>query len=118
MEIINIEEGAFFGSISLENFVVSSSNPNYISSNGVLMDKSKTKILCMPANRIGTFTIPKTVKHISTKAFAYSRLSQINISQQVNYLGDYAFMYCVNLREITVPSNVTEINEGAFSCSH
>lgn len=116
--IVDIEEGAFFGCISLENFVVSSVNPRYVSSNGVLMNKTKTKIVCMPAKRIGTYTIPKTVTYISKKAFAYSKLSQINISQQVNYIGNYAFMYCVNLREITVPSNVREINEGAFSCCY
>lgn len=115
-EIISIEEGAFFGCISLKNFVVSSKNSVYVSSNGILMNKSKTQIICYPANRVGIYTVPKTVKYIAKKAFSYARLSTINISSEVSEIGNYAFMYCVNLREIEIPSNVVVINEGVFAC--
>ncbi len=115
-QINNIEEGAFFGCISLKNFVVSSRNPNYVSSNGILMNKDKSRIISYPSSRVGTYTVPKTVTYIAKKSFAYSRLSTVNISEQVEYIGDYAFMYCVNLRYIEIPSKVNVINEGAFAC--
>lgn len=112
----SIEDGAFFGCISLKNFEVSSINSYYASSNGILMNKDKSKIVCFPANRIGTYSVPKTVTYIGKKAFAYSRLSEINISETVTYIGDYGFMYCINLRSVVVPSSIEIINEGTFSC--
>lgn len=84
-------------------------------------------------------TIPKTVRSIGNKAFAYcDDLSEINIaeggsvtigneafrgcgglvsvelSEGVSSIGEMAFAYCTHLEEFTMPSTVRSIGRRAF----
>lgn len=70
---------------------VDESNANYSSLDGVLYNKDKTKLISVP---IGTrsITIPDTVKEI----------------------GRFAFAYCYNLKEITLPKSVEAVDAESF----
>ena len=77
----------------LESITVDSRNKKYSSSEGVLFDKNKTKILFYPLNKpSSSYVIPDTVTAISTQQF-YNRL---------------------NLKTITVPESVTSISGGSM----
>ena len=51
----------------------------------------------------GRVTIPSTVTHDGT-------------TYQVTAIGMYAFAYCTNLTQVTIPNSVTMIGLGAFAC--
>ena len=83
----------FSGCSNLESITVDSNNNNFLSVDGVLYDKKKTKLICYPAKQTNeTYIIPDSVKTICSGA-AYG---------------------CENLKRITVPSTVKTIEQSAF----
>jgi uncharacterized repeat protein (TIGR02543 family) len=81
---------------SLTSINVDAANTAYTSENGVLFNKSKTTLICCPAGKTGSYTIPALVTAI----------------------GDVAFFGCSDLTSVTIPASVTAIGESAFSdCS-
>ena len=127
---------------SLQNFVVSSENPNYCEIDGVLFNKEKTKLVRYPAGRKGKYTVPESVIEISFGAFykcvglvgiilptgleqiegnAFSGcegLTSLTIPGSVVSIGMDAFGGCTNLTSVTIPDSVTSIDNRAFSgCS-
>lgn len=84
--VINIENYAFAGCNSLQSINVSEGNSNYLSCGGVLFDKSKSVLIKYPeGEKYTSYIIPDGVTSI----------------------GDFAFMYCISLKSITIPENVT-----------
>lgn len=84
--VINIENYAFAGCNSLQSINVSEGNSNYLSCGGVLFDKSKSVLIKYPEGEKDTSYI---------------------IPDGVTSIGDFAFMYCISLKSITIPENVT-----------
>ncbi len=107
---------AFYGCNALTSIEVSTSNLNYTSENGVLFNKSKTKLIRYPENKKdATYIIPNTVKHINYGAFYNCpNLTSITIPDTVTSIGKEAFRNCTNLISITIPDNVTSIKTEAF----
>jgi formylmethanofuran dehydrogenase subunit D len=56
--IATIWEYAFYGCTSLTSITVDSDNPNYSSEGGILYNRAKTKIVCVPRGISGNVTIP------------------------------------------------------------
>ncbi len=128
LESINIPEGvthieydAFFKCSKLENINVSSDNKSYISVNGILFNKEKTKLIKYPAkkNDVKEYIIPNTVIEIYSYAFEEcSSLESINIPERVTSIEECAFYKCNNLESINIPEGVTSIEGSAFyGCS-
>ena len=84
--VINIENYAFAGCNSLQSINVSEGNSNYLSCGGVLFDKSKSVLIKYPEGEKDTSYI---------------------IPDGVTSIGDFAFMYCISFKSITIPENVT-----------
>lgn len=84
--VINIENYAFAGCNSLQSINVSEGNSNYLSCGGVLFDKSKSVLIKYPEGEKDTSYI---------------------IPDGVTSIVDFAFMYCISLKSITIPENVT-----------
>ena len=84
--VINIENYVFAGCNSLQSINVSDGNSNYLSCGGVLFDKSKSVLIKYPEGKKDTSYI---------------------IPDRVTSIGDFAFMYCISLKSITIPENVT-----------
>lgn len=92
--IKEIAPEAFMFAHKLKSITVDSGNKYFSSKDGILYNKSKTKILCYPHNKSGaTFKIPSTVKTIESGAFYVNR----------------------NLKTLTIPSSVTRINDLSIS---
>ena len=53
----------------LQNINVDAENPVYSSVGGVLFNKAQTRLICYPAGRIGSYTIPNGVTVIGYAAF-------------------------------------------------
>lgn len=86
-----IHTTAFVDGFGLKSIKVASDNKNYSSKDGVLYNKAKTTLICCPAGKTGSYTIPNSTKTVSEYAFASSAL-----------------------KKLTVPASVTKIKEGAF----
>ena len=54
------------------------------------------------------------VTAIGPNAFEHMDITSVNIPPHVTSIGDYAFHWCDNLREIDLPNSVTTIGSSAF----
>ena len=121
-----------------ESIEVSEANNYFSSSDGILFDKQKTKLIAFPAKKnLSTYTVPNSVKEISQEAFINATLLQkiilpnglkkigdgafsvsglisISIPESVKILPEDVFKNCVKLESITIPPSIAEIKTGAF----
>lgn len=97
--------------------VLEDSNPHFCVQDGVLYNKSMTKIIDYPRHKSETeFTIPTTVNEIGVEAFIGSQCRTINIPEGVHTIGMGAFVGS-QLTSLTIPSTIQNIgNMICFNC--
>ncbi|WP_439432809.1 leucine-rich repeat protein [Segatella copri] len=69
---------------------------------------------CFFQSSLSSVSIPSSVKIIKRNAFNECRLDSVSLPG-LTYIGDYAFAYNHNLKELRVPSTLEKIDDGAFS---
>jgi hypothetical protein len=80
---------------------VDENNPNYSSSEGILYNKNKSKLIQYPISKTGGFAIPISVDSIGNDAFDHCKgLTSIVIPSSVIYIGAEAFYMCTSLHSI------------------
>ena len=101
----------------LKEVNVSADNPVYSSQDGVLYNKSKTKLLSMPkASGLTNFDIPQSVTSIGNEAFqGCSILESVSIPASVTSISHDAFNGCTALESVSFPASVTSIGYWAFN---
>ncbi len=62
-----------------------------------------------------TYKIPQSVKRIYDYAFYGSNFAEVNLPDNLEYIGKYCFAGCDNLETVTIPEKVNTIGTGAFS---
>ena len=83
---------------------------------GVQYSKDGRKLLEVPGELSGAYSVKEGTRIICDRAFWYCRsLSEIVIPSSVTSIGDSAFSGCYSLSEIVIPSSVTNIGDWAFS---
>lgn len=105
----------FSGGCSLENIYVNENNIVYSSIDGVLYNKEKTKIVCYPQSRKGTFVVPDTVSDISGAFFNCTGLSSVTLPDGLKEIGQMTFYQCENLKSVVIPDTVSVIGMGVFN---
>ena len=85
---------AFMGCDDLEKIEVEKDNKRYFSEDGVLYDKEKKALLCIPAGK---------------------KIEQYNILDGITNIVGGACRNCINLKSIIIPTSVVSISMGAFS---
>lgn len=99
----------------LTEIVVDSDNALYASKDGVLFDKNLEQLICCPAGKTGSYTIPDSVITIQNDAFYNCKnLTNIEIPGSVTAIAYEAFWGCSSLKNVTIPDNVTEIKSETF----
>jgi len=114
--VTSIKNGAFSSSAPLANINVDSKNKVYSSLDGILYSKDGRTLIAFPdAKQIDTFTVPKRVTTIGTRAFAGNwYLTEIILSKKVTSLGVESFRQSRKLEKITLPRTLTYIGYAAF----
>ncbi len=96
--------GVFADCISLETVQISGSNPNFICSDGVIMDKEKTIVYQYLPGRNGTnYRMPDTVNEIKRYAFwGCDELQHLILPGALEELGEYSLTNCSSLQTLTI----------------
>lgn len=98
----------------LPAIAVDPQNPNYSSTNGVLMDKNQTTILECPGGKPGTFAFPTTAMNVGSLAFyGCSKLTNVFIPEGLVTISDFGFD-SANLRNVQLPDSLKSIGNYAF----
>ena len=114
--VTDIKGFPFVGCDNLERINVSPENPCYLSEDGILYTKDKSKIVTCPAGKKQErFAIQDSVVRICAGAFFHCKgLSAINISDSVVGIDMQAFEGCVSLTDVQIPESVVELGDFAF----
>jgi hypothetical protein len=117
--VTSIGDYAFSACASLSAITVAALNSFYSSIDGILFNNSRTKLICFPGGKAGSYIIPSTATSIGRNAFdGCTFLTGVTIPNSVTSIGDNAFVGCGSLTNVTLPNSVTSIGDGAFeSCS-
>jgi hypothetical protein len=91
--VTQIGQGDLVGCASLTAIYAGPANRSYSSLDGVLFDKGQTTLIVYPESKAGAYTVPDSVRNISSQAFSG----------------------CSGLTEITIPGGATNIAYDAFS---
>ena len=127
---------------SLKTVTVDENNKAYSSEDGVLYDKTKSKLITVPQAFEGYLSIPQSVTEIEQGAFkgcsslvgitvpggvkaiadsAFANLGSLEkavLSEGIISIGNNAFHSCTALKSVTLPPSVTSVGDCAFhSCS-
>lgn len=125
-----IADNAFSGMSKLESVTVDSANTSFCSEDGALYNKSKTKLILLPAMKSGTYTIPAAVSSIGDYAFEGGNVSSIAVASGNNsFVVENDVLYnssktallkypaAKSITSFSVPSSVTDIKPYAFAGS-
>ena len=96
------------------------SNSLLSTDDGVLFDKSKTKLIQYPVGKAdASYTIPGSVKAIGPYAFRNSEnLENVVFPSGLQSIGICAFTDCSKLDNVNLPSSIEVVAEEAFSECH
>ena len=98
--VTSIEEKALNCSGSIKSINADTANPAFSSSDGVLFNKDKTRLIRYPAGKAGEYTVPKSVTLIGSYAFSdCNGLTVITFSSDAR-IADNAFLNCTGLKTI------------------
>ncbi len=127
--VTSIGDMAFYYTRNLENIYVDDNNQYFSSSDGVLYNKAKTKLIkyggcnsneySVPdgvveiggyafdyCDNLKKVSLPDSIEKINVHAFSGTALSSINLPENITYIGEYAFDGCSNLVSINLPTNL------------
>lgn len=106
---------AFYNCLGLTRISVDSNNTAYSSDNGVLFNKTKTRLITYPNGRIGAYVIPNTVVSIDPFSFSICLgLTSVVIPGSVKTIDIAAFGLCLSLSSLSILNSVTGIGDQAF----
>ena len=100
-------------SSALKEIKVNEDNSKYMVKNGILFSKDGSKIYAYPTGKQeDTYVFDSNVKEIGESAFWTTNLKCINIPDTIESVGNSAFGFCSNLKEVTV--NAKKLNRLTF----
>lgn len=104
-------DSVFVDSSRLENIYVEENNGHYISVDGVLHNKNKTKLICYPnGKKEASYELLESVTSISKNAFyKNTNLEKIKLSNVLTTISDFVFTGSSKLTYLVIPKSVLNI---------
>ncbi|MDD6840754.1 MAG: leucine-rich repeat protein [Spirochaetales bacterium] len=116
--VSSIGNNAFGNCDKLKKITVSDDNKYYTSKEGVLFDKSMSKLICYPEGKeVTSYTIPESVTSLEPYALQGSSLNTIQLPNKLTLIREGALSYMSGISSINIPENVTDIEPNAFAFS-
>ena len=112
-----IEGNSFRQCLNLREINVNEDNLNYSSCRGILLDKTKTKLIYYPnlACEGTTAILPECVKEIDKRSFMGNKqYNSVNLTG-VTTIHGYAFERAENITDIVIPSSVKAMGNRIFN---
>ena len=94
-------------------------NPTYSSIDGLLCDKSGSSLIAFPPGRSGSYTIPPGLSAIETNSFeSCLQLKEVTVGSNITNIAESAFNLCQNLANLNITNGLKNIGRFAFySCT-
>ena len=109
--IQQINQNPFWRAGSLVAIDVVPENPNYSSTDGVLFDKTRNRLIAYPAGKTGPYTIPNTVRTVGNSSFSYSaELTALRIPASVTTIELTNLYECPKLTAYEVDPDSTSFS--------
>ena len=110
-QVYKIGDGAF-SCPNLTMITVDKDNKYFVSDNNVLYRAGKKYLLqYAPGKKNTRFTIPSTVKQMGVASFMYCKnLKSVTLSKSIKWIEQNNFAYCTNLETIVIPKSVTVVS--------
>lgn len=105
--IYGVEKIGLYNFENLKRITVAAENTAYADVNGILYNKEKTEIFVVPRSISGSHTVADGVTEINGE-FRRSAITEITIHSNVTQIDVYAFSYCTSLTRINYSGTVTE----------
>ena len=113
--VSSIKVDWFSGCSSLTGIAVNTNNTAYSSVDGVLFNKSQTMLVLFPKGKTGIYAISDNVTSIGEFAFlSCTGLTNVTIPANVTSIGTGAFYGCTGLTDLAIPANITSIGNFTF----
>ena len=101
---------------NLEQVIIKDGNKYYCNVNGMVMDISRSTIICVPCNFQGSLTIPEGTQVIGSRAFYNNqRLTSITLPNTIYVLDSEAFASCPNLESVTLSDVSYKLGSNIFA---
>ncbi len=113
-----IEDFTFSSNLKLTETNVDENNQNYASVDGVLFNKDVSELIQFPIKKSSIiYEVPATVTTLKTRAFSQSEIRGVKLPTGLKTIESSAFLGCLQLVNITIPSTVSNIGLYSFiSC--
>lgn len=98
---------------ALEIVNVSLDNPSYVLEDGLLLDRTRTKLVFHPRNRDAA-RIPEGIRAIGEGAFMGCPFNTVLIPDSVEQIEEMVFSYCANLQEVRFGKGLQAVGKQAF----
>ena len=125
--VVKIDENAFEGCTGITGFAFTKPNNVYSSYDGVLMDSTGEKIFLFPQGKTGSYTIPRTLKHLPRiSQYTFANLNHIAVDDANPYFFGAAGLVCdkqtgfvlvcpkAMTGELVIPTTVKGIGPSSF----
>ncbi len=113
--VTSIGSAAFSACSNLTNIQFSENHPKFTLRNGIIYDKTVTRIVYVP-DSVENVCIPATITNISSAFQGNKNIKEVSFEtgSQIKTIGANAFANCINLTSIDIPDTVTRIDVKAF----
>lgn len=99
-------------------FQVPGNHSSFRTMEGVLFSKDGKKLIRVPSERTGSYTVPAGVTAIAQNAFRNcGKIKSISIPESVTVIGSSSFSGCKSLESVNLPSRLTRLcGEMFYDC--
>ena len=109
-------KGVFLGCRGMKKISVAEGNTSFQIKEQAVYDSTGTKLLYCPTGLSGSYQIAEGTKEIGMYAFAYARMTQIDLADSLVSLGESSFEGAA-VNDITIPSSIQNMGRRVFAYS-